>query len=191
MGAFLDDTGGVARSEALYVIEMGSNDLRDALVAFSAGEDGGPILEAAALSIAQTVATLYASGARHFLVWSVPDPGLTPALRMLDILQPGTAAFASQLAQEFNVGLDAALALLSALPGIEIARLDAFALIHTIVADPAAFGFTNWTSACITPGVAPFTCRQADEFVFWDGIHPTTHVHQIIAQEAATVLGVP
>lgn len=186
---FLQDVGGVAPSDALYVIEMGSNDIRDALTALSQGQDGSAIIQAAALSIAQNIETLYAAGARNFLVWSAPDVGLTPAVRMLDLAIPGTAAIASLVTQVFNTGLSAALALLSPLPGIQIARLDAFQLLHAIVANPAAFGLTNATNACITPGVPPFTCQSPDEFLFWDGIHPTKAGHAITAQEAAFVLG--
>ena len=36
----------------------------------------------------------------------------------------------------------------------------------------------------MTPGIAPFTCQRPDEFLFWDGIHPTKAVHAIIANEA-------
>jgi hypothetical protein len=37
VAAFLTHTGGAAPSDALYVIEMGGNDVRDALAAFPAG----------------------------------------------------------------------------------------------------------------------------------------------------------
>ena len=36
--------------------------------------------------------------------------------------------------------------------------------------------------------VTPFTCANPDEFLFWDGIHPSKAVHTIVSQEAATVL---
>lgn len=188
VNTFLQEFGGIAPSGALYVIEMGGNDIRDALVAFSQGQDAGAILQAAVLSIAQNIGTLYAAGARNFLIWTAPDVGLTPALRALDSVTPGVAALATQFTVAFNTGLDGALVQLAPMPGIQIARLDAFQLIHAIVANPSGFGLTDVTSACITPGVPPFTCQTPDEFLFWDGIHPTSAVHGIIAQEAVSLL---
>jgi phospholipase/lecithinase/hemolysin len=44
------------------------------------------------------------------------------------------------------------------------------------------------TTACVTPYVPPFTCESPDEYLFWDGIHPTKAVHAIIAAEAGSVL---
>jgi phospholipase/lecithinase/hemolysin len=189
VNTFLQDAGGVAPSSALYVIEMGGNDIRDALVAFAQGQDSGIILQAAVMSIAQNIGTLYAAGARNFLVWTAPDVGLTPALRTLDSTLPGASAIASLFSQGFNVALSGALTPLAALPGIQISILDTFQLVHAIVASPGAFGLTDVTSPCITPGVPPFSCRNPDEFLFWDGIHPTQAVHAIVAQQAAVVLG--
>lgn len=184
---FLQRFGGVAPSDALYVIEMGGNDIRDALVAFPTGGHV-PILETANVSIAQSVQALYAAGAREFLVWRPPNVSVTPAIRRLDQISPGAAQLALGLTVAFNGALDAVVAQLSALPGIRIVRLDAFALINQIVSAPASYGLTNVTSACVTPSVAPFTCQTPDEFLFWDGIHPTRSAHTITAQEAARVL---
>lgn len=188
VSAFLQQVGGVASSDALYVIEMGGNDTRDALVAFASGADGGAIISAALSSIAANIGALYAAGARNFLVWNVPNIGLTPAVRMLDLISPGTAQFATLLTQVFNANLATLLGQLSALPGIHIAQFDAFQLITDIVANPGGFGMTNVTEACVTPDAPPFTCQAADEFLFWDGIHPTTAAHAIIAQEVALLI---
>ncbi len=187
VGAFLSGSGGSAPSEALYVVEMGGNDLRDALVA--ATDDARFLIIGDAIgSIARNIAALYGAGARKFLVWSAPDLGLTPAILGLDQLRPGTAAGASFLSQTFNFHLDLALADLAHFPGISIRRLDAFGKLHDIVNRPQDFGLSNVNTACITPSVAPFACTDPDEFLFWDGIHPTGAGHAIIAHEAATAL---
>ena len=177
-----------APSDALYVIEMGGNDIRDALFAYVQGQDPASILQAANVSIAQNVELLYAAGARHFLVWRVPNVGLTPAMRRLDQLVPGAAALATLLTQGFNAGLDQVVAQLSALPDISITRLDAFQLINAIAATPSAYALSNVTSPCVTPNVAPFTCQTPDEYLFWDGIHPTGAVHAVVAHSAAQAL---
>jgi phospholipase/lecithinase/hemolysin len=184
--AFLQDIGGAAPSDALYTIEMGGNDIRDALVAYPSGS--GAILQAANIAIANNILSLYAAGARNFIVWRAPNVGLTPAIRMLDRVSPGAMQLTTGLTMAFNGGLDGVVKQLSPLPGIRIVRLDAFGLLNDIVADPAAFGLTDVTSACVTPNVPPFTCQEPDEFLFWDGIHPTRAVHAIIAQEAASAL---
>jgi phospholipase/lecithinase/hemolysin len=165
---------------------MGGNDIRDALVAYPAGS--GPILHDAIVSIVTNVGRLYAAGARNFIVWRAPNVGLTPAIHTLDHLRPGAVQLGTGLTQAFNGGLDAALAPVSNLPGIRIVRLDAYRLLNDIVANPAAFGWTDVTAACVTPNIAPFTCQTPDDFLFWDGIHPTKAVHAIIAQEAASAL---
>ena len=91
--AFLIDARGLARSDALYVIEMGSNDIRDAIVAYQVG--GSPaaqaVLAKALTAIAHNMQLLYGAGARHFLVWLPPNVALTPALRYLDRVSPGVA----------------------------------------------------------------------------------------------------
>jgi hypothetical protein len=189
VGAFLQKTGGIAPADALYVVQFGGNDVRDALVAAAAGADPLPILQAAAASIAASIAALHAAGARHFLVWNAPDVGLTPAVRILDAQIPGAAAGATFLSQLFNAFLVGALAPLQPLPGVSIVPFDAFALISAIHTNPGQFGLTNVTDPCLTPNVPPFTCSNPDEYLFWDGIHPTQAVHAIVAAQVAWLLG--
>lgn len=186
LAAFLERSGGVAPADGLYVIEMGGNDIRDALVAYPGGH--AAILQAAIGSIAQTIQVLYAAGARDFLVWRPPNVGLTPAILAFNGIHPGAADLATGLSLAFNSGLDGVVAQLSAFPGIRIARLDAYRMLNDLVADPAAFGLTDVTSACVTPDIAPFVCDSPDQFLFWDGIHPTRAVHAMTSQEAARAL---
>lgn len=187
VSAYLQRSGGVASGGALFAIEMGSNDVRDAFLAYAGGNPAQAfvILQDAYTAIANNIATLYAAGARTFLLWRVPNVALTPAARSLG---PGAIALGTQLTQGFNSGLDAAAAQLSQLPGITIVRLDVYQLLNEIVADPQTFGLTNVTTACLTPNVPPFTCDRPDEFLFWDGIHPTSAGHALIAADATASL---
>ena len=182
---FLARNGGTASPQALYVVEMGSNDIRDAFALYASGGNGAPILSQALGSIAANIQKLYLAGARQFLVWTPPDVALTPAIRSLG---PAAGALASQLTLAFNGGLTQVVAGLSALPGSTFVRLDAYQLLTAIVANPADFALTTVTTACVTPNVAPFDCSRPDEFLFWDGIHPTRAGHGILAGAAADAL---
>jgi phospholipase/lecithinase/hemolysin len=178
-----------AAPDTLYVIEMGGNDVRDA---FQAYLGGGPpaanaIITAALTSIASNIGRLYcAAGARNFLVWASPNIALTPALRSLGA-QAG--ALATGLTVGFNGGLTLVLGQLNfALPGTSFARLDAFQILQDMVDTPDAFGLQVVTAPCLTPNAEPFSCNQADGYLFWDGIHPTRAGHAVLATETAKVL---
>jgi phospholipase/lecithinase/hemolysin len=196
VGAFLAQRGGAAPAGALYVVEMGGNDLRDAMAAFLAAGGGvngqlaaGAVIQGALQSIGANMLALYNAGARKFLVWNAPNLGLTPAIRTLDALSPGAAFLANQLSLGFNAGLQGTvLANLAVLPGIELYGLDIYSNLQAIVGNPAAFGLTNVANACITPQSAPYHCRQFKEYLFWDGIHPSAAAHGIVAQLAAAAL---
>jgi phospholipase/lecithinase/hemolysin len=190
VGAFLQKTGGVAPADALYVIQVGGNDVRDALDAFLSQQNPLPILEGAANAIATNIAVLHAAGARQFLVWNVPDLGLTPAADILASQIPIAPLAATIVTQAFNNTLITNLTPVLGLPGIVVVPFDAFGLITSIAATPSQFGLTNVTDACITPDVPPFSCKKPDQYLFWDGIHPTSAAHGIIAQVVAQLLGI-
>jgi outer membrane lipase/esterase len=188
VGAFLQKTGGVASSNALYVIEIGGDDVRDALVAALSGDVPGAdaILYAAAQAVAANIDALYAAGARRFLIWNVPDLGLTPTARLLGAK---ASAAATSATEAFNWYLQLQMVPVSALSGITLIPFNAAALFDTVVANPSLFGLTNVTDSCVTPLVAPFQCHAADDYLFWDGIHPTRAGHALIAGAVASLLG--
>ncbi|HEY1290614.1 MAG TPA: SGNH/GDSL hydrolase family protein [Burkholderiales bacterium] len=195
---FLTDVRGSAPADALYVVEIGGNDIRAALAAAQAHQDPTVVIAAALKSVADNVGKLYGAGARHFLVWSAPDVGRTPALRRLDtFVAPGIAAGATTLSGLYNQGLAGALqGLGAALPGITIVPFDAFNLLKDVQTNPRRFGLIDATNACIQPDVPafgfpsspPFRCARPDGFFFWDGIHPTRAGHAVIAIEVGKTL---
>jgi phospholipase/lecithinase/hemolysin len=181
VNAFLQDSGNSAPSDALYVLEFGGNDVRDILA--SGGDTS--ILNGALAEISSNIQVLYGAGARKFFIWNVPNISLAPAIQMLR--QPAIT-YAELFSQGFNTGLDAILSGLSALPKIEIVMFDIYDILTNVVSDPGAFGLSVVDAACVTPNKPPFECKTPDDFVFWDGVHPTRAMHAILAQDAAFLL---
>ena len=177
---YLADFGGAARPGATHVIFIGGNDIRDALQA-GGGMPSFLILSAAVDAVAANIQTLYLAGARRFVVVNGPDLGLVPAVRLTG--DPVTITGATLLSAGYNVGLAAAVTALSAgLPGIHIALVDLFGFLDGVVADPGKYGLTDVTDMCITPGVkGNAKCSNPNDYLFWDGIHPTTAGHALLA----------
>jgi outer membrane lipase/esterase len=177
---FLGARGGVAPPDALYVIEGGGNDARDTLAAAAIASDPfaviGPAALAYAAGVGNLVDQLQASGAEHIVVWNVPDLGLAPAVTTLGA---GASFLGSIVSQTMNSALSTRLA---GEDGVTL--FDVFGAIDSFASTPVAFDLLNVTDACgAIVGCDPSTS------LFWDGIHPTSAGHALLAQEmfAATV----
>jgi outer membrane lipase/esterase len=178
---------------ALYQIEGGANDVRALAVAAASGQitpmqvQGG--VTQAAIDLATLSAQLQAAGARYLVVYGLPDVGLTP-----EAAAAGAQASLTALSSLFNSTLDVALASAH----VQVIRVNQAQLLREIVANPAAFGFTNVTTpVCTTDSsitCTPATLRDPDGNVTWafaDGIHPTTGLATIAAQQAASMIEAP
>lgn len=189
--AYLAEFGGTS-PRTLVAIEIGGNDARDAFVAVVVSGDPNaaiPYIVGALDSLGGSIYRLYLGGARRFVVLNVADIGKSPAVRSLG---PIASFVGNQVATGYNAALAAMVAgMNSALPGIDVRVLDAYALLNEVVADPAAYGFANATDACVTPDVPPFACKEPDTYVFWDGTHPTKAMHAVLAQRALAVVTAP
>lgn len=192
VGWYLRDARGVAPANALYVVYMGDNDLRDALTALAtdpSGATSGSILSAAMTALQDNILALYAAGARHFLIPNAPNLALLPAVHLQGPLAEGAA---QQLSTNFNLGLTQLLNGLEASVPIKITRLDVYSLLAEVVAAPKNFGLTDVVDSCITPGVLRGAyCATPDTYLFWDGIHPTRVGHALLAQRAYAALSQP
>jgi len=173
---------GTAAGDALYVVEGGGNDARDALFAAAAAAD--PFAAIAAAASAYALATgvivdrLQAAGAQHIVVWDVPDLGTVPAVTSLGA---GASFLGTQIALAMNGALSARMA---GETGVSI--FDFFALEEDIVARPGAYGLLNATDAC---GALP-SCNPST-YMFWDGIHPTSAGHALLSQGMLAAVAVP
>lgn len=104
-------------------------------------------------------------GAQHILVPGMPDLGLTP-----DYYGNGGATY---LSGYFNS------LLLSELPK-GVTYFDTFDFMHAVVANPGTFGFTDVKDPCFN-GVS--VCSNPNQYLFWDGFHPTTAADVILAAQ--------
>lgn len=185
VNAFVDRFSGTPLPNTLYVIEIGSNDVRDALaIALTTlnSDDVSVRLQAALTEINSYILYLkQTNGANKFLIMSVPDIGLVPAVKAFG---QGVSELATRLTEQFNEGLYS----LPALSGVDVITLDLFTKLRNFVASPSDFGFINVNTPCVTPNQPPFTCSKPDTYLFWDGIHPTKAAHAIIAQDAAQAI---
>ena len=188
---FLTDFGGVGSASALHVVWIGGDDLRDALEALAtdpSGTTSAAIVQQAVLSIRNGLLTLYGIGGRRFLVPNIPDLGLAPEARLLG---PQVQAAATFLTSQFNAGLAQVLfGAQASLPGLQLVTLDTFALLHEVAGAPGSFGLSDVANPCIALNTSaqPY-CPNAGAFLFWDGTHPTTAGHRIVAQRAAAAMG--
>jgi outer membrane lipase/esterase len=180
---FLFASGGTAPSEALYVVAGGGNNARETFGAAApiviGGGNPSAIIAAAASAFASDVKTivqaLMGAGATKIVVWNVPDPGLSPA-----VLATGSlAGLATTIAGAMNAGLVATLGDSGLLDDVML--FDLFGLVHEVVGNPGAFGLSNVGDAC----AALQACidKNAAGYLFWDGVHPTSVGHAILANE--------
>jgi phospholipase/lecithinase/hemolysin len=141
-------------SSSLFLVWGGAND-------FLTG--GSPT--AAASNVAAIVTTLESDGAQHILVPGLPNLGLTPDF-------PGDPT-ATAYSEAFNTALQADL------HGGAI-YFDTSNLLDQIEANPSAYGLTNITDPCFNGATI---CANPNQYLFWDGFHPTTAVDTIVADQ--------
>ena len=168
-------------ANALYVIAGGGNDARAALGTIAACPAClGPTVAETAAQYASNVGTivdaLQAAGAQHIIVWNTPNLGLAPA-----VAAAGASGLGTLLAASMNLALATELA---GEPGVT--TFDIFGLGTSIALNPGAFGFTDVTNAC--GAVVGADCST---YAYWDGIHPTTAAHNVIADAFLVTAAVP
>jgi phospholipase/lecithinase/hemolysin len=131
------------------------------------------------LSLGDHIGSLVAKGAKHILVPNMPDLGLTPEALAAGPSFAGSATF---LTDQFNLGLDFLLgqagAQLAPL-GVTLYKFDTADLFRDVVADPAAFGFSNVTEQCVLSDAA--LASNCAGYFFFNGVHPTTFAHETLA----------
>lgn len=160
--------GGIA--SGIFVVWAGANDF---LSPSSLDPTSADMIARSVANLNVVIAALRLAGATNILVPGMPDLGLSPYVRSLGA---AAVAFATQYTDDFNE------ALRNSLPA-GVRYYDTASLLRRMVADPAAYGFTNVTTPCAVSGVI---CATPDTYLFWDEFHPTTATHAILGQAFAS-----
>jgi len=167
-------------TNSLALVAIGGNDIRDAL---ASGDLVGGITSAVE-AIVVGVGDLLTSGMDNVLVFGAPDLGLTPQASSLGISDLATTASFS-----FNTELRTQLASTFG-PTPAIDYFDMFGFFNEIQSNSAAYGLTNTSDPCVFLILADPTAT-CDGFAFYDDLHPTEHVHGLLADAVHAQLVAP
>jgi outer membrane lipase/esterase len=186
-------SGATVNRNGLYVVWGGANDYFAMVTAIAAQPSLsstqiqgiiGQQVAATVGNLTTDVAALAHAGARSFVVPVLPNLGGTPDLN-------GSAASA-QLGQtvtfSHNTALATAMGALGQQMRVNVYLVDTASLFSDIQANPAKYGVTNVTQACLT---AAGVCANPGSYLFWDGVHPTTGISQLFAQAVTATVDAP
>lgn len=186
--------GGTLNSNSVATVFAGANDYFLTLNTLNPTASTLEVFNTLQASVASAVGnittaaqTLAANGAGTIVLVNLPNLGATPQFLAAG---PSAVAAASTVSDLHN-GAIAQLATTLQASGVKVQVVDAAGLFNTITANPAAFGFTNTTEACINTACVSQPQAAQNQFVFFDGVHPTTAAHNILAQAFSDTFTAP
>jgi phospholipase/lecithinase/hemolysin len=189
----LANPAGLGAPGTMSMLWAGPNDFFLSFAQFRAGiaVDFTAVVIAAVTNMANNIGALALQlGARDIFVPNMPDLGLTPAAAQLNALIPGFKALATNLSDAYNFELAKVIATAATSLGplgVDMYSYDTAGYLRAVIAKPADFGFTNVTDACIPAGLA----SNCAGYLFWDGVHPTTQAHWLLAGEFVSAIPEP
>ncbi len=171
-------------ANTLFTMLIGANDL----IGY------GRTVESVLASEQSALQSLITSGAKNILVLNLPDLSKSP--KMSAAMGFKTQAERDTLLANVNLLNTSLVSLVATLkaqnPAVNIRLFDARSVVDAMLSNPALYGVTNTTQSCLdinqdetlnyarTHGIRP-GCTDADTYLFWDLLHPTTRAHKGIA----------
>ncbi|XP_057781896.1 GDSL esterase/lipase At5g22810 [Salvia miltiorrhiza] len=146
-------------------------------------------------SYTKFVEELYNMGARKIGVTTLPPLGCVPAvITIFGEDRNECVEKINKVAVSFNKKLNSTSQKLQAkLPALNLVVLDIYQPLHDLVTRPTDYGFFEARKACCGTGLVETsilcnaesagTCRNASEYVFWDGFHPTDAANKILSDD--------
>ena len=171
-------------SNALVLVTFGGNDVRSVL-ADPGSVDFTPTLTAMSTGLAM----LAGAGAEHIVVTGIADIGALPSSQPFG---SAATALATARAQALNAQFAALSSSLALSTGANIQFFDLFGFEASLLADPGAYDLPplDTTTPCQSAGAAA-VISGCNGYLYFDSIHPTTQVHEVIADAIEQQLAVP
>jgi phospholipase/lecithinase/hemolysin len=185
------------RAQHLYVLWAGANDY---MPGRGEPEQETDTTIAAIESHLETLVTKI--HAQQILVITLPDLSRTP---LASVAGTGFASTVSKDIELHNAKLVTLVQKLqSKYPAIKFVLFDVLPIFNDAIAHPEHYGLKNTSDACYIGDAFMYSavagpqfadmraqsrryldqaCQDADQHLFWDHVHPTKPVHQIIARE--------
>ena len=181
---FMYDMAGNIPSDALYVMAVGGNDVRDARDESNL-KTARSIITQAADAIYQDLRKLVTAGAKAIMIINSPDIGSIPETHLIAELTGDQRIIhrTTLLTEEFNRKLTRKLNRIEHDFHIDLVQFDLFSFFNFFMENNEALGFTNTTDACFSSVTFTYDpeCLDGaafDQFMFFDEIHPTARLHQ-------------
>ncbi|PRQ31978.1 putative triacylglycerol lipase [Rosa chinensis] len=139
------------------------------------------------------ITELFQLGARKISLGGLPPMGCLPLERTRNLLLGSDCVETyNDVARSFNNKLEELVDRLNGeLVGIQLVLANPYYILSDIIQNPESFGFEEAATACCGTGlfemgymctkINPFTCSDANQYVFWDAFHPTERTNGIVA----------
>jgi len=168
--------------DTLFTVWIGGNDVLQFIANTPTG-NANLMITTSMANIADGLEALEEDGARNFLVMNLPDIGKAP----LFVNDPTTSAFATQLAAQFNSALKTtAKNFQDSQSNVTVYYFDVFSYMNRIISSDT-FANTSGTYLTLDQNSNPTggVNGPAEDYIFWDTIHPMTRTHELLGNEAA------
>ncbi|KAF6173221.1 hypothetical protein GIB67_026916 [Kingdonia uniflora] len=182
--------------EALYITSIGTNDfiLNYFVIPIRSSQFTVDEYQNFLLGILDKfVYDIYRLGARKIAVGGLPPIGCLPLIRTTNF-KAGSACREefNNLAREFS---DKTIVLCAkwnlALRGIRVVVSNLLDVPLQVIRNPHLYGFDSVAVGCCGTGTielsylcketSPFTCKDANKYVFFDAVHPSEKLYRIVA----------
>ncbi|KAF3341441.1 GDSL esterase/lipase [Carex littledalei] len=173
---------------AIFIVSAGSNDLMKIAIAKQSTNVSIPNYKSYLItSMVKYIKDMHRLGGRRFALVGVPPVGCLPIVRTLSGADKCVDAL-NDLADSFNSQLIAQLGVLKKSLGVKTAYLDVFTVMREAAKYPEKFGLIESSKGCCGTGMIEVgesckgqsTCKDPSKYMFWDAVHPTEKMYQII-----------